>query len=449
MNLDILNPEWPRKVKLEYKEKSKVIKMLDFIKQYRPGLIQQKVQVHRKGKVFERLQWVRPNQEDVETASKWGQSKLNYHNEVMAMEKALDQISKRKRDIDRVAGPRDNHSMSEVKKNVNKYLGLYEDSLDAYAYNRLSRIATNLIDSSWHITGNFNANDVQDLVVDSIDRILYQELRSWERQLGEHGIRHIYGNIDFTSTVFDELEAAGLRVSSRDRLLTLVTMINHDIGYSTAYVRRGIPETQKHKELSLAYFDKEIRKYQKFFSEDELERIRNYILVHDSPFIDWDKEPVLTAIALADNLSLYQRDKLPELFRRVEGGIGLLIEMQKALVNKDETHFKELRDKLFDEVTRTNLPTYTKNRLKRAAIEVSPSTPKVTVPMLIGNLEKIEYKKDEGLSVTVKWNENLQRLHDIFDMGQEKLYEFAKDYGIDASGKDKIELPGLTIFIKR
>jgi hypothetical protein len=69
--------------------------------------------------------------------------------------------------------------------------------------------------------------------------------------------------------------------------------------------------------------------------------------------------------------------------------------------------------------------------------------------MLIGEMKKVQFNKEEGLHVYVQQNENAQKMARLFDMGQEKMAKFAEDFGIDVSGKDEFSLPGLHVHINR
>ncbi len=326
----------------------------------------------------------------------------------------------------------------EVKQRIEKYA----EFMDGKTYSLISKVVED--QSRELLKAGVSKETVDALAADSTDKLVYQEMRSWERQLGDHGIRHIEGNIRIFNEIlnsFKNEECAGqpCPITDKDRLIGYIVMVNHDIGYTAEPSRTNIPGTKYHKEFSEKWFENERVLYEKVLGKDDFERAKKYILLHDTPDIDWEKDPVLAAISVADNLALFHREKLPTLFKKVPDAIPILIKMQQALNEKDTAKFAEYKGALDQNIDKTNLPEYTKYLLKKAAKEISPYTPPVTLSMLAGSVGSVSYHKGDGLDVEIIKDPFESDINKLYDQGQSKFVKLAESYGIRDFEKDKFD----------
>ena len=361
----------------------------------------------------------------------------------------LKEEQRKKNILDKVSDPDikfkyvDDGTISDKKYEIlhagYQYLGKYSDYLDGKSYHLMSNTIDSLVGSAANGIGEISARDFCDIVKKSIDDLVYQELESWERQLGDHGIRHIYGNINVLNKIFDEINRrVPDTITDKDRFNGVLTMIFHDLGYTCERSRSSIEGTKYHKEDGMKLFEHNRNKFEKFLGKD-FDKVKGYILNHDTPDIDWDRDPVLSSISCADNLALFYREKLPKLFRDVPQSIELLTKMQKALKDKDDKKFDQYKQILYDNIDKTNFPEYTKYLLKKAAREVSPYTPKVTLSMLVGEIDKISFEKENGLEVAIKYNEFESKLSKLYDQGQSKFVKLAESFGVNDFDKTSFE----------
>lgn len=326
----------------------------------------------------------------------------------------------------------------KVSKYSTEHLDRYSDYIDGKTFSLTNRVITNQL-SLLNETTDISAHNAFRLSKDSIDKLIYQEMRSWERQLGDHGVRHIEGNLRIFNQIAEEFNAAGGNISVKDSLLTYITMINHDLGYTTEPSRTSIEGTKYHHEFGEKLFEDQRDFFESFLSSEEYLRIKNYILYHDTPNLDWEKSPLLSAISISDNLALFHKEKLPKIFEAVPHSLSYLIKMQRALNAKDMPRFNVLRDKLEVQINKTNLPDYTKYLLKKASREVSPYTPKVTLSMLAGEIGKVVYSRIKGLDVTINYNDFESKLSKLYDQGQKKFVKLAEAFGITDFDTNKFE----------
>jgi len=411
------------------------------------GLVRRKVKVHPKeGKEFEREQWVRPEEVTQEEAQKEkpqeeepSVEKINYEEEKKVFDRDLGTLIHKKAEYESLPSEFTPQATSVLKDNADKHLEQYERFFDASTFNKTRSIAYRLINNGAKVKGKFSPSDLQELVHSSINKLLYQEARAWERQLSDHGIRHIYGNIDMSNRIMNAMGEAGIKISAKDRFLCDVVMVNHDLGYTVGSAAKTVPGTKRHPKFSQEWFDNERVIFKKYFSNEELDEMSNFIVNHGQREIDWGNRPLLSAICVSDNLSIFHEEKLPSLFKYVDGSIDSLFAMQKALRDNDDKAFDEAKNGLEKKVEDTKLPEFTKSWLKRAVVEVSKFTPKFIIPMLIGKIQGFDFSREEGLEVDIKEDPFDSQMADFFDMGQKAYTNLAESYGVELADNDKID----------
>ena len=334
----------------------------------------------------------------------------------------------------------DADTITKLKDNSDSYLSQFERFFDASTFNKARDISYKIISEGGKTEDRlFSPTDLQTLVNKSIDNLVYQEVCAWQTQMSDHGIRHIYGNIDFGDRILKAMSTSGKATSSRKRFLLFVATVLHDMGYTSKIVKESpIPGSKLHPQISQEWFEKEANFYKKFFTDDELEYISYLIRHHDQTDLDWDNAPLLSTLSVSDNLSIFHEEKLPSLFRYVEGALDSLFEMQEALQNNDENGVFKAKKDLEVKINASQLPEFTKSWLRRAANGVSSYTAKFTIPMLIGSIRHFSFSKDSGLGIEIDEDLYDSRIADLFDMGQTAYVKFAKSYGVQLENNDHI-----------
>jgi hypothetical protein len=286
-------------------------------------------------------------------------------------------------------------------------------------------------------TGEFagtNAGQVDKMVRDSVDKLVYQEVESNRQQFTDHGIRHVVGNELMQSQILDTLSAQGIPVTGRERLLGLFVMTNHDVGYTHPMVRDhgDLGATKEHKEYSEKVAEEQRNEWNKdkVFSAKEYDRATHLIRTHDSTELS-TKDPLALATRVADNLALFQAEKLPSVFRYVSGGRGILVKAGKAAAAKDMAAFNSSKDELNKAIAASpSLHPNMKRDLRAAVKAMNPYTPKFTMGVLAGEVTGIGHSAKAAVSVKIKYNSFDAFLARHFDMGQKQTRKILGDYGV-------------------
>jgi len=337
--------------------------------------------------------------------------------------------------------------VKDIRQNIINTLKTYTHNLpadDGQSLRDLADMQSDLLKDALDSDAlkDIDAEEINKVLIKTVHDLAYQTHESYRRSLGDHGIRHIKGNIDTQNNIFDALEKSGKKIPPLDRLKALLVQVNHDLGYTAAPAKADLRHTGKHKSFSSDIFQSEYQdEYEKIFGEKETEGLIKIIETHDSSDIDWDDDPIGSAVRIADNLSLYTKEKLPGLFKLIPGAIDQLEELgdayRKASEATDEKKKQEaekdgekVKLKLEKMVNSSSINAPLKKALNNAVKEVTISTAKFTLGMLGGKLGDMEFK-DNALNITIEQSEYETRLQKVFDMGQKQFAKLAEAYGYD------------------
>ena len=259
------------------------------------------------------------------------------------------------------------------------------------------------------------------MTMDAADALYVQENECMGRSLGDHGIHHIQGNIDAAVAMMNEVPGTH---TPEDLAKIYTSAVYHDMGYLTSPSHSFMDEG--HPRWSQQYYDKNIRgMVEEALGDNDASDISHIIRTHDSTDINYEDDLVGSCVRIADNTALFQREKLPPLFRNVPGNADVLTSMAAK-----EISFDEGKKLLNDNVESTDLSAEIKSELHRAANEVSPITPKFTLGMLGGEIASYHWNVDH-ISVGMRPNKKTTVWQKMIDLGQKQFSKFAKSYNQD------------------
>lgn len=349
-------------------------------------------------------------------------------------------------DIETLSGKIDRNGVSTIRENAERELNTYSnylaadtalrvrDFIDIYKRN----IKKGIDDGSLK---DVDAEMLNKMSIDCIHKIMHQEVESNRQQFTDHGIRHIVGDIKRAESIAKIMSP---NITGREMLLLNFIAINHDIGYTTPLIReggeRGVKISSDHPKFSkkITGQQEDLWNKDKIFSKEEYDKALDIIGSHDNTKLD-KKDVLGTSMRLADNLSLFNSEKLPSAFKYVRDGDKILIDMGIAAKNNDNKEFDKLKKDLHNKIDSSNLNENLKRDLKSATNEITHLTPKFTLGVLAGSISNIK-NADGKIEVNVKYDKYDATLQKIFDMGQQQTKKLLKDYGITEYNKTSYDL---------
>jgi len=384
--------------------------------------------------------------EKVTRAQKIQQAKYSDISSQMA--KNLGEIKGRKPVMRSVKGKVSKENVEIIGSNMRKELSAYRSYLAGDTMDLMHQYINCTEKTLGDHVGEFagvSAKDMNAMCVDSVRKLIHQEMESNRQQFTDHGIRHIVKNTLTQKKMMDVLSDQGIRISGRERLMGNFIMVNHDVGYTVPLVRegglRGVLASKDHPlySMKIAADQRNMWNVGKIFSRQEYQRALNIIRTHDATNLDISDSLALTT-RLSDNLSLFHQEKLPSMFQYIAGGRSILSGMAVAAAKKDTARFDVLRNNLHKKIDKANISAPLRRDLKAAVKEISYLTPKFTVGVLAGEVESIGHSANSMIVVNMKFNKYDKFLQKMFDMGQKQARKFLEDYGVKDFTKKKYTL---------
>ena len=284
-----------------------------------------------------------------------------------------------------------------------------------------------------------DAREVGDLMHDAVGRLMAQHYESERRALTDHGLRHVLGDIDNNRQILDALEAGGLKVDPADRIASNLALALHDYGY-LAPTQRSTFNNNAHPALSAKVYESELRdRYAGILGDQRADWITHAIATHPFSDVDWEKDPLTSAVRTADNLSIFASQKLPTVFTAIPGAISDLKAMRAA---KTDEAFAKIKGRLEARVRDADIDDRQRKQLTKALGEVSRFTPKVMLSRLAGELDDFSFdNKSKLLDVGIKYNEGASAISEVFHLRNADFLKFATDLGAtpeDLTDRDKV-----------
>ena len=322
----------------------------------------------------------------------------------------------------------DTQAWTVLANNLDRHLDEHAAYIPKDADRRLRRVMQRQLQLFHEVGMDVDPRALDAYLRKAINAVAYQEVSTWQRQMGDHGVRHITEDMELADDMLGSLQEAIGNVSAEDRLLASVSLLFHDIGYTAGAARESIPATSYHHQYSAEYV-RTSPEINAVFSPEQVEKMRSWVETHDGSKIDWAEDPVGSSIRLADNLSLFAREKLPALFRYVPGAVRELKAMGEDIVAGETRRISRRKAKLRQLVDGAKLSDPMKEGLLGAVDRVFSKSPKFTLGMLAG--ERMSPTFDgKTMHVPVRFSGYAKTLQSLFDLGQEQFVKLAESYGM-------------------
>jgi hypothetical protein len=264
----------------------------------------------------------------------------------------------------------------------------------------------------------------------AVDALVVQEHESLSRQLGDHGINHIRGDIDMAMGMLKVVPGA----ETPSQIAEVYTScIFHDTGYLTKPSQLFMDEG--HERWSQEHFDENVRPLvEEALGNRSARRVSTIIGTHSESSIDWEKTPVESAVRTADNLALFSKEKLPAVFRYSKENLSLLEDYATGKIS-----LGAMQSGMKSNIQGMAVSPEIKSQLMKAVGEMHPRTPKFTLGMTGGSVDGFEWVKSSDsqgvrggyVRVYLRKNQEATRLNKVLDLGQRAFAKLAESYKVD------------------
>lgn len=179
-----------------------------------------------------------------------------------------------------------------------------------------------------------DARELYGIERDLLGKLVYQELSSRRRAMGDRGIRRIVANV----TLGERLYAQCKRVASfspRERLMMRVLHAHQDLGHTAYAARVSYRGGRLHRAYGTRIFHDEMDRYRAIFATEHLELLRGAVATHSSEELPIAESRVLAFGRAVDHLAPFAPYRVSRLFDGLAGVADYLDDML-ARVKKGE-----------------------------------------------------------------------------------------------------------------
>lgn len=265
------------------------------------------------------------------------------------------------------------------------------------------------------------------IAMEVADALAVQENEALGRVLGDHGIAHLQGDINMAMEMIGEVPGMD---TPEEKAKIYLAGVFHDTGYLTGPSHIFLDEG--HPRWSAQHYNENLKPLvSQALGNQAAEDLSHMIRTHDSTSMNWFEDPSGSAFRVADNMALFQKEKLPPVFRYVDGNTAVLKDLAEKRIDVP-TAQKLMKAN----IAATDYNPWVKSELTRSVGEVTPVLPKYTLGMLAGEVDSFKWKEDH-MQVSLRRTSQYDYLTQNLDLGQRQFSKLAKTYGTDPEGFKK------------
>ncbi len=301
---------------------------------------------------------------------------------------------------------------------------------------RFIRETAALIDASYRqdLIRGAPAEELSEVQVDLVRKLVYQEMQSRLRRMGDRGIRHVMGSIDVQERIFDAM-AGVVEINVRDRFVARVVQVHHDLGYTCHAAQVSYQAGRMHRHYSARIMNDEWNRYRKIMFSKDLQRVRDAIALHAHLDFELNEDLFGSAVRIADHLMPFQAHWSYPRFAEVPGAERLMRDLMDAVMTGKREEMQAPKRALYDAVNRHggfSLPLKEDLLSGMRAFDRGAFT--VDLGKLAGTFAGARYDaKEKWLEIAIKPDPVRAAFQGLFDCGQDQLWFFLRKRGVEES----------------
>lgn len=276
------------------------------------------------------------------------------------------------------------------------------------------------------------APSLHEILRDWIQKMIYQEVVSRERAMGDRGIRRICANVELADQAYSKLKR-NPEFSPRQQLLMRLIHVHQDIGYTAYAARVSYRGTKLHRAFGARIFTDELNRYRPLFTFQELEQARFAVATHSSEEFPFQDARVLALVRAVDHLAPLAPHRVYCLFEEIGGAVPYLDRMLAHVRAKDWESLVAVRGELAGFLIEAKVPCPLRDDLMAAFRPMERLADPIDLGALGGQVVAIDYDWEENpgcLTAQVANDPFAQRYQILFDCQQDQLMLLARTTGV-------------------
>lgn len=266
-------------------------------------------------------------------------------------------------------------------------------------------------------------------------KLIYQELISRRRGMGDRGIRRVCANVELADQVYKKLK----RIegwSPRERLVARLIHVHQGLGLTAYAARASFRGTKMHRAYGARIFKDELNRHRELFTHEELETALLAVATHSSEELPFKESRVLALARAVDHLAPFAPHRVYRHLERVVGAQAILDAMLAALAegtfNVMPQHKRDLRELLVKQGMATALGDDIVADFRAFERQADAQD----LGSLAGGITALDYDLPEApgaLRVRLAPEPFAERYQILFDHQQDQLLRVARATGTKAS----------------
>ena len=242
----------------------------------------------------------------------------------LEMESVLRRAGREYKEPHRIGGRLDARNLKRSAENVSAEVATFAEVLAPDSYSLLLRFVEEtraVLDSAMRqqAVQGVDAVFTYELVRDMARKLVYQELVSRRRGMGDRGIRRIIANIQLGESLYGQLVPQGL-ATVRHRIMMRIIHVHQDLGHTAYAARVSFRGGRLHRAYGARIFTDETNRLRPLLTPTELDLVRAAVATHSSEELPFAQEMVLALVRVADHLAPFAPHRV---YKHLEGIAGV------------------------------------------------------------------------------------------------------------------------------
>jgi hypothetical protein len=268
----------------------------------------------------------------------------------LEMESVLRRAGKEFKAPHRLGGRLDARNLKRAAENISAEVATFADILAPDSYSLLLRFVDEtraVFDTAMRnqTVQGIDAVFSYELIRDLAKKLVYQELVSRRRGMGDRGIRRILANIQIGESLYQQLVPAGY-ATVRHRLLMRIIHVHQDLGHTAYAARVSFRGGRLHRAYGARIFVDETNRLRPLLTPQELELVRGAVATHSSEELPYNQEIVLALVRVADHLAPFAPYRVYKHLEQVPGVTDYLDDMLVRARAGDGPRYAAVRSSL-------------------------------------------------------------------------------------------------------
>lgn len=286
-----------------------------------------------------------------------------------------------------------------------------------------------------NLMAGLEGGPLYDILRDWVHKLIYQELCSRRRAMGDRGIRRICANVELADLIYERLKAKpGYTV--RQALLTRLVHVHQDIGHTAYAARVSYRGSKLHRAYGARIFTDDINRYRGMFTHAELEVARFAVATHSLEQFPFADNRVLAIVRAVDHLAPLAPHRVYGNLITLEGSERFLDDMLVAMKARDWDAFDQHKGALVDFMTEREVAPPLRDDVVSSLRAFRRMAEPVDLGALGGLVVGLDYDVSESpgaLVATYQLHPWVQKYQVLFDYQQDQLMRLARETGVKAA----------------